>query len=215
MNKIFLSFIIIVLSLSFFPAHAHQPRLVGDQKSIAVESPEISKAYYGYLKGAPAKYVISSDSPFPLYVNILVPAIKGVTLDFSARVSRDGKLLALLDGTKYEWKKFYEEFGGDDYFMGPEYSKDVPAGNYEIVVYNPGNSGKYVLAIGEKESFTPAETLKTLLLLPRLKLYFHKSPLTAYFNKIGLFMAPLILILLAMILALIIWVRREGRLGTS
>ncbi len=200
MKKLVVPLLFLACAFAHAPASAHQPQLTGDRTAIAVDAPEISKAYYASLNGAPATYTIRSTKPFSLYVNILVPAIKGATLNYSARITKDGRPFAFLDGARYKWKRFYEEFGGDDYFMGPELRTDAAAGVYEITVSNPSLSGKYVVAIGEKESFTLPEIIRTLVVLPGVKMYFNKSPFTAYFNRIGLFMLPVVAVFVSIIL---------------
>jgi len=193
-----------------FPSYsfAHQPRLVGHETMIVVHQPEISKAYYAELHGLPVKYVIRSESPFKLYVNILVPDIKGIKKNVSARITSGGKVIATLGGAKAKWEHFYEEFGGDNYFRGPEFSRNVRAGVYEILVSSPDNNGKYVLATGDKEAFPLMETLNALVKMPILKMYFEKSPFTAYFNRIGFFLSPLILLIVLLIAGAVFILRK-------
>jgi len=100
----------------------------------------------------------------------------------------EGNVKARLDGKVYAWRPFYEPFGGDHYLLGPEYDGQVPAGAYAVVVTSLDNTGKYVLAVGRKERFPPGAMARTLVTLPRLKRYFGKSPLTAYFNLSGVFL---------------------------
>lgn len=173
-------------------AFAHQPRLVDDRPSIIVRDPEISQAFYARLAGNPQTYDIRSEAPLRLYVNLLVPDIRGIETDYEAAVFRetDGKeeLLARLDGKTYAWRPFYEPFGGDLYLLGPEYDEQVPAGAYTVVVTSPDNTGKYVLAVGKIEKFPPKEMARTIVALPKLKRYFGKSPWTAFFNLSGAFL---------------------------
>lgn len=186
MNKV----VLIALVFLCLPANysfAHSPRLVGSETRIIVSAPELSKAYYAELKGSTATYVIIADKPFKLYVNVLVPDIKGIQKNISAKIIWDARVVATLDGKNFKWTSFYEEFGGDNYFKGPEYSKKVQAGDYQVLVYSPSNEGKYVLAIGEKEDLSPGALIKAVLDLPRIKMFFNRSPFTALFNKIGLF----------------------------
>jgi hypothetical protein len=167
-------------------AAAHQPKLVGLQTHVAVEDPEVSKAFYGELAGKPAVFEIRSDTSFSLYVNLLVPDIRGARTDFSADVYRDGELLVRLDGSQYLWTKFYEPFGNDTYLKGPEYRSEVGPGVYTILVSNCENQGKYVLATGELERFPPKVILRTLIVLPKLKRdFFGKSPWLDPFSRIG------------------------------
>ena len=174
-------------------AYAHQPRLVGTRPFTEVRKPEISQAFYGRLDNSPHLYRIRSDKPFKLYVNTLVPDLPNIDKDVSAEIFKDKdtpeNLIRRLDGPSFAWKPFFEPFGGDHYFLGPEFEENVPAGTYWVRVTSADNAGKYALAIGKKESFPPGEILKTIALLPRLKKeFFEKSPLTAFWNLSGAFL---------------------------
>jgi len=184
MKKIFKSIIVL---LAFIPllASAHQPRIVKESPTV-VTSPVISKAYYGTLGGAPAVYTITSDKAFALYVGVLVPDISGQKKDVSATISKDGEQLALLDSTNFEWKKFFEPFGHDTYFQGPEYRAQADAGTYEIRVTSAQNDSKYSLAVGEIEAFDFKEGMNALTLIPQLKKdFFNKSPVDFIFSPFG------------------------------
>ncbi len=161
-------------------ASAHQPRIT-ESRLTQVPNPEISKAYYGELTGEPDVYVIKTSEPFDFYVNVLVPDIAGQKKDVSAVVIKDGnveKPLAVLDGIPFEWKKFYEPFGADSYWQGPEYKARADAGIYEIRVTSPNDDSKYSLAIGEIEKFDGKEGLGALTIIPELKKdFFDKSPI--------------------------------------
>jgi len=185
-----------IISCLFMPnVFAHQPRLVGNDTDIAVDQPEISKAYYGSLTGKPATYRIESPEPFRLYVNILVPDIQGIDKDVSVKIIKQGTVIAILEGIEHDWTHFYEPFAGDHYFRGSEYVKEQDAGTYDIEVYSPDNAGKYVLAIGDREAFPLGELVRTYVVLPRLKSeFFGKSPFSAYFNVMGIFLAVILVI---------------------
>lgn len=178
------------------PILAHSPYLEGDKSEAVVGDPEISKAYYGWLGGQPAVYSISSPKPFDLYLNLLSPQIDGAKLDFSARVSRDGEPFAQINGTDALWLVEYEPFANDYYVKGPEYEAQVPAGDYEIEIYNSGDSGNYVLAVGKKEDLSPAAFLRTLAVLPQIKQEFWGKPAwQAYNNFMGLAALAIIVVL--------------------
>ncbi len=161
-------------------AFAHQPRIT-ESRLTQVPEPEISKAYYGRLNGEPDVYVIDAEKPFNLYVNILVPKLSSLQKNVSVKVIKkqaDSKEAAFLDATNFEWKEFYEPFGADTYYMGPEYETLAEAGKYEIQVFSPDNNSKYSLAIGKIEAFNGKETLNALTLIPKLKkTFFEKSPI--------------------------------------
>lgn len=152
------------------PAFAHQPRLVNSETTQVVD-PEISKAYYATLTGSPHFYTIDSKEPFDLYVNVLVPDIAGQKKDVSATILKVGDKgpFATLVGPSFDWKKFYEPFGADTYWMGPEYKARAEAGTYEIRVSSSNYDSKYSLAIGEIEAFDGKEGMNALTLIPQLK----------------------------------------------
>jgi len=169
------------------PVLAHSPYLAANATGIAVRDPEISKAYYGWLDGKPAVYSISSPKPFDLYLNLLSPRADSAKLDYSAKIFKDGKLVQDISGRDAVWLVEYEPFANDYYLKGPEYETPAPAGDYRIEVYDSGNSGNYVLAIGKRENITPAEFLRALAVLPRIKQEFWGKPLwQAYDNFMGL-----------------------------
>ena len=180
MTKKLSQFIPLIL-ITFFlvPAlvSAHQPRIT-ESRLTQVPDPEISKAYYAELSGEPDVYVITSSEAFDLYVNLLVPDIAGQKKDVSAVVLQDGKELTVLDGPNFTWTKFYEPYGADTYWMGPEYRARAEAGTYEIRVWSSGNDSKYSLAIGEIEAFDQKEGMNALTIIPELKKnFFDESPL--------------------------------------
>jgi len=180
-----------VLFLSICAVSAHQPRLeVGVNSSmtnpIVVQNPEISQAFYGNLNSQPDYYKITSDKPFELYVNILVPQSSGINSDFMSVQITDstGRTIAILNGKNSTWTPTFEEFGGDYYLQGPEFTKNVSAGTYYIKVFNTNNMGKYSLAIGDIESFPPDESLKSLLIIPLIKEQIFGKPITTLFFEL-------------------------------
>ena len=164
---------------------AHQPRMT-EATNTVVEDPEISKAYYAELQGIPQTYTITATGSFHLYVNILVPYRPDQPKDITVRIAKDGAPLATLDGANAEWKKFFEPFGYDTYWMGPEYKERVGAGTYQITVTSPKNDEQYSLAIGEIEKFDMATGLDALRLIPQIKReFFYESPVSFIFSMFG------------------------------
>jgi hypothetical protein len=209
MKKIIFASTIIFLILVAGEAWAHQPRIVS-QDLIEVQNPEISQAFYGELQGQPTIFRIDSPEPFVLYLNLLVPDLPEIEKDVSARVFFQDKELYFLNGLETDWNYFFEEFAGDGYYQGPEVKEEVEKGEYQVEVFSPDNQGKYVLAVGEKEEFPFDETVNTLLLLPQLKAgFFNKSPLTAYFNLVGLFLLIPLIILLVISLSFFFFLRKK------
>jgi hypothetical protein len=143
-------------------------------------------------------------------VSLVVPDIQGARKDFSIEIKSKDTLI-ILDAKSAKWDVFFEKFAGDNYFNGPEFDKKVPAGTYMIKVTNPDNRGKYSLAIGKIEAFPPKEALNAILSLPKLKSFFQKSPLRAYFNFIGLFIGITIVFIAIVVVIIIVIVRAIKR----
>lgn len=196
------------------PAQAHQPNIVKSEKT-EINNPEISRAFYGELNGQPENFIVKSDKQFLFYINLLVPDIKNVRKDFKVEINKinSGEIrnIYTLNGENFNWQPYYEEFGGDNYFKGPEMEKQHDAGTYELRVFNPDNQGKYVLAIGKTESFSLGEIFRTIITLPILKKnFFERSPFTAYFNYTGIFLL-VILIIFALVVWFIFYFRKRKR----
>ncbi len=162
-------------------SEAYQSQVILGEESIKIDSPETAKAFYGELSGRENSFKINSDTPFNLYVNILVPDVFGAREDFTVEISKDGKIVAVLNGANSQWKNFYEPFAGDNYWKGPEYNSSVEAGAYEIKIANPGQVGKYALVVGKTASLSPGATLQSIFLFPQIITYFfHESLFSAY-----------------------------------
>ena len=115
-----------------------------------------------------------------------MPDIAGQNKDVSAVISKDGKQIAMLDGKTFTWKQFFEEFGHDTYWQGPEYKARAEAGTYEILVSSINNDSKYSLAIGEIEVFDFKESLNALTLIPQIKKdFFNESPIDFILSPLG------------------------------
>ena len=165
--------------LCTMPLLAHQPHLVESDTTI-VHNPEVSQAFYATHPGT---YIIEESQPFILYVQLLRPKIGELDKNIKATITQDSKIIALLDGNNGAWTFFHEPFANDDYYQGPEFSADAQ-GKYIVTVEG---DGKYVLVVGTKEEWPPSVIIRTLYTLPRLKIYFEKSPLLAYWNISGAF----------------------------
>jgi len=160
-----MAYIFLSISMLLFIAaiaHAHNPVIVkkdsSKEKPVLIEKPEISYAYYGELAGEPHYYKIVSPKPFTLYVNILVPDYSPKTdpimrHDMSFQVLKDDTVIFTAEGMNSDWHRFYEEYGKDHYYMGPEFEQKADAGTYYVKVYNKNNDGKYSLATGKEEKF--------------------------------------------------------------
>lgn len=173
-------------------ARAHEPRLVPDNQLVLIENPGVSQAFYGELKDREDYFLIELKQPGELYFQILVPDLPGilkdktVVVEYMAALGEKAAAFARLEPDAVIWEKYYEEFAGDNYFKGPEISQAAEPGFYIVKVMSPDNTGKYVLAVGQKEEFGAKQAVESLLVLPRLKKDFFQEPITQWFNgKIG------------------------------
>jgi len=195
---------ILALALAFMLflplVSAHQPRLTMDldiqseNSSLLAENPQVSQAFYGELSGSPDYYRIVLDNPAQIYFGIAVPDIPGQQTDFLVELydHKDTAItqVFLLDGTRFQWKPFYEEFGGDWYLQGPAATENLTNVTYYIKVSSPSNQGKYSLVIGQEESFTLGEVINAYLLLPVIKQQFFEKPITFWFIEfLGMILA--------------------------
>lgn len=180
---------LLVFFLIPFLGLAHQPRIVETGETV-VKNPEISQAFYGKLTGGPHIFYIDAPEAFRLYVNVLVPDISNQKKDVSAAIIKDGNLdepVAILEGINFNWEWFWEEFGYDGYWRGPEYEASAEPGKYEIRVWSSNNDSKYSLAIGKIEAFDLAESRNALTLISILKKdFFETSPANFIFSPIGI-----------------------------
>jgi hypothetical protein len=163
-------------------ANAHQPILNGEdhespENAFVIDKPEISKAIYSELNGTPQYYRIDSDKDFSFYVGLTQPKRGScpITSTFSLDVL-DANLRVIdgQDGENFKWWEWYEEFGKNWYWIGPELGKDFKsnrryeAGTYYVRVFNNDNQGQYVLAVGDIEKFTLPVIARTILTMPRI-----------------------------------------------
>lgn len=204
---------ILVFITSLFFANqtlAHNPRLVWNTKTtevspIVIDKPEISQAFYGILKGTAEYYKIKIEEPSIIYFGLLVPDNNNASIGLSAKMiklnSPDSDIKMYLNGNKTNWETYFEEFAGDFYLKGPEETRYLKTGEYLIEINSEDNVGKYVLTVGQEESFPLSEAMKTILSLPKLKIEFFEEPVYMLASGIlGKTFAALALFLLLLIL---------------
>ena len=94
--------------------------------------------------------------------------------------------MVFLDASKGPWTSYFEPFGHDNYWKGPEYKATVPAGNYQVIVSSTSRTSQYSLAIGEKEVFGLSEAFNSVYVIAKLKAsFFHKSPLNFWLSPLA------------------------------
>ena len=182
MKKICTSLIIILLLIIVIKSsEAHQPVLNSDKSNseepYIIEKPEVSKAIFAELKGEPHYYRIDSNTKFKFYAGITTPKIDKcpLTQKFSFDVlDSDFELIKKKDGEKFNWWAWYEKHGEKWYWIGPEIgekfksNRDYNKGTYYIRVFNQNNTGQYVLAVGDIESFPISVIIKMMFTLPAI-----------------------------------------------
>ena len=170
--------LILVISWS---VDAHQPVLNTENRTVKspyiIEEPEISKAIFSELMGEPHYYRIDSDSRFKFYVGITVPKIDNcpISKKFSFEVlDKNFELIERKDGENFNWWSWYEKHGEKWYWIGPEIGQEFKSnrfyneGTYYIRVYNKTNTGQYVLAVGDKESFPISVIIRMLFTMSKI-----------------------------------------------
>ena len=161
-------FTILFISMFISQAFAHKPVLNENSTyppdaPYEIEEPEISKAIYSTLTGEPHYYRIKSDVDFDFYAGILAAKIGDCALEskFSFEVlDSDFHKIDFADGENFEWTPWYEEYGKQWYWNGPEIGENFlsdrvyDAGTYYIKVFNDSNTGQYIMAVGDIEKFS-------------------------------------------------------------
>jgi len=165
---------------------AHQPRIVYTEEGIInIENHTVSQAFYDELRGVPRDYFIKSENDFELYINILVPAISNPKGRYSANVylvnGENQEKIISVDASIYKWTEYYEEYGRDYYYKGPEFSDNLGPGIYKIEIFSEDNQGRYVLAVGKKEEYDIKSLLNLYWQLPLLKMTFFESDVLQFF----------------------------------
>ena len=174
---------ILLLLGIFSQVYAHKPVLNDNSTYPAdapyeIEEPEISKAIYSTLIGDPHFYRIQSEVDFDFYAGILAAKIGECPLNskFSFEVlDSDFHKIYLADGENFEWTPWYEEYGKQWYWNGPEIGQNFAsnevfkAGTYYIKVFNNSNTGQYIMAVGDIEKFSFTDIVGLLFSMGKIE----------------------------------------------
>lgn len=157
-----------LFSLAATTVAAHAPVVNDDGAAYdldapyVIDDPEHSKAIFSVLKGDPQYFRIDAEEDFRFYAGITQPKLEGCDLfqTFSFDVlDADLNRIDGRDGSDFEWWPWFEEYGEQWYWVGPEIGEDFKgnrtyeAGTYYIRVYNADNTGHYAMAVGDIERF--------------------------------------------------------------
>ena len=104
---------------------------------------------------------------------------------------------------------FYEPFSFSSYYRGGSTTVELrPGRTYYLVVYDPsGSTGEYALGVGTAESFTPADWVRSIVAVVRLKLGLYGQGAFHAWNAVV--MAAIVAAVVA--LAVVLWRRRQRR----
>jgi hypothetical protein len=211
---------IALVSIFFAYAHlasGHTPVLVEFESLkdiITIDDPELSRAYYGELKGFPHTYEVRSDAPFLLRVEVLVPdtdwSTNGISSMIVRQVEGSGRVteVARLEAKDASWESFYEPWGGDSYRRGPMFEEELLSGTYRVEIHTPDNIEKYVLVIGSREE----RELGYFELLGRIvevKTFFGKSKVAILQSPIAYI--PFLIALVTILVLMYVWRFRRRR----
>lgn len=175
-------------SLLLWPAvaEAHRPVFVEPERAtlqtpFEIGDPAISWAFYGRLSGPASHgvYRLHAEAGEPLYFGALVPMIErlrglrpsvalvgpGLPAEGVAELpiaAPPGSGAILLHPVGTEPQRFYEPFTQVNYWKYPDIQIPAPStGDYWLVVWSPsGQTGPYMLAVGEREELGAADILR-------------------------------------------------------
>jgi hypothetical protein len=200
----------LLIKISLFP----HPRIVSQYYN-QIFNPEIAQEFFGRLNGSPVFFRIATDKPFDLSASILVPDNIDVRQDVVEiwkvlDEKQDKSFVNIVDGKNYTWGKNYDKYSGYSLWQGPQIKQTLPAGLYELKVTNLGNSGKFILVVGDQKEFSPKEIIKSIIILPSLKNFFNRSPWLIFFNLTGLFLLVFFIILTILVYLVMRITRKES-----
>lgn len=164
-----------------------------------IPDPLVSRAVYGTLIAAESfdayRFVTSADATVSIPVGLLVPdtaanagfrptlvvigagdtngvaSLPATVRDHLKAIEASVPVIVAADPGATPRDTEYEPFVGETLFKGASARADIGGrGTYYVIVYDPSRgTGEYRLALGETESFTPIEILRTPIDILRVK----------------------------------------------
>ncbi|MGB8955275.1 MAG: LPXTG cell wall anchor domain-containing protein [Tumebacillaceae bacterium] len=198
-SRMVLYLVAVLIAALFLPSSvmAHKPIFIersisGYEQALEIPDATVSYAMYSELQGPQQvdlyKFTLAADTPF--YARISVPkrpelrdfapafVLFGPGLPTSnepphyplALPEGLGRAILLPAGEKDD---FYEPFTQTTMVQRQYISRQLPPGTYYLAVYSPaGQTGKYVLATGEREQFGFADWLLFPLTWLKVRLWY-------------------------------------------
>jgi len=198
MRYIHTPFLAVAFVLAFLPSQlsAHVPYIEdidnpGEAFWVVPDPVGKSRAYYSWFKvpGELDVFQINVSEPTTIYAQAIVPACQGlenllpafavvgpglpppvVEVPFPIPPGYGAWVVGNVPlGAPRE--VFYEPFGDQEYFDGPEFSQEVyETGTYYVVFWDPnGFVGDYVAVIGDKEIWEPADIVRAIINTPKIR----------------------------------------------
>jgi hypothetical protein len=207
---------------------AHKPIFVEPSSNatrttaIKISDPEVSWAVYAQLSrtGEVNYYTFDGKRGLRVSIEMSVPRIESQR-DFGFDVALIGKGLTdashvpflyetgegavvTADSGQDDVRVFDEPFTQSSYWQHQTLRAELPTdGTYTIAVYDPrGRTGKYVLAIGEREDFGAGDIVSMPSTIVRVHEFFGDNASKAFLVPVGI-VAVIALILVGVILAML------------
>jgi hypothetical protein len=204
---------------------AHKPIFVDPlsnttrANAIKISDPEISWAVYAQLSQADEVnyYRFEGKRGLRVQIEMSVPRIESAR-DFGFDVALIGKgltdevhvpvaletgegVIVVADEGQDDARVFDEPFTQTAYWQSQALSAELPAdGTYTIAVYDPhGRTGKYVLAIGEREDFGVGDIANMPSIVLRVHEFFGDDVRRAFIVPLGIGLLVSVLVLVSTI----------------
>lgn len=212
---------LLLFSIAPFFVSAYVPGFVS-KEGVVVNEPLRANRFFGELHEESAVFRFSLKEGGIIYLNLMTPVSVDGGGKFDAVIVNEsaGTVTAVLEAGALAWQSYRDTSIGEDFLRGPELNMTVPAGEYRIVVTSQGNIGKFVLQIGQDESFSIGDYFALYKMGPTLKRVFFDSARFSFFTSIVGFSFTLLFVLLGMLLgygvgrsthAVDLWKRLWGR----
>ncbi len=182
-------------------AFAYVP-VFASKEGVMVSEPIRAHRFFGELLEESAVFRFSLKEGGIIYLNLMTPASVNSSGKFDAVIVNEsaGTVTAILEAGALDWQSYRDPYIGEDFIRGPELNMSVPAGEYRVVVTSPGNVGKFVLQIGQEESFSIGDYFALYKMGPTLKRDFFETTQISFFTSVVGFSFTLFFVLLGMLL---------------
>lgn len=189
-----------------------------------IYNPEEKSIIFDELTGLPKSYKFSLDKTTDIGLNLLLPTSNNPNNPYFAYLLKEEKtgnsMLANIDGRLVATSTIYDPILKERLYKGPSYETTLEKGEYQLFVYNRGNTGKFILKIGGNSAIAKVPILESINNIIRLKInYFNSSLFPFVISKFGLLYLSNVFLTVFVLMELLIGKRRKvsfkSRLGWS